>query len=206
MVCIKCGSRIVNSKFCSECGEKAPAFGHITRSRFTQGTCPKCSQNDQVQNVGSIIDSGKTALTVSTIGVGTGGVGFGFGSGKSVSELSARLSSPQPKSGGCLPVLLWGLVMNALVSLIITVSNQEGAYRDVPYFGWLAAGFIPSTALVFTISFFYLGPKQLQAFSAHTANEVQLRGAYYCWRDDTVFNAEFAGTPDQFKRRVFGHN
>ena len=216
MECSKCGFDLGSmglsdsKRFCPECGSSITSqAGSLSaevldseRQRIelaqARGICPQCRSSDQVQNVGTVIDSEKRSQAGLGAGIGIGGVGVGIGKSGGTSKLGERLQPPPPKSLGCMSAIFLGLVAGQLIGLVAGIlTRSEDVYGVV---GGIA------TFIVVPLLWFWLAqrPGATKRWDDYAESVRRMRSAYYCWRDDLVFDAELSGNPLAVKKHFFG--
>jgi uncharacterized membrane protein YfcA len=211
-VCGSCGydfssvSGLNQTRFCPQCGERVgPAQpstqtespGGVLDNPQARGICPKCGLTDQVRNVGTVIDSETSSTSGIGGGVGTGGLGIGGGFSGSQTKLSARLEPPLPNFG-CLNALLIGMAVPLGLGFLL---QALGAPEVVSLLvGGL--GFVVGVPLAWR----WIKKRRHQARSLEGYSEalMRLRSAYYCYRDDLIFDGELSGPPLAVKKHFFG--
>ena len=209
--CKECGSSISGEiKFCGNCGasqlyaatNKLEVESEKT-SRTSKMVCPVCGQSDSCQKVATIVDSGNsvsvglsTFSTWSTHPV----VGSGVNLSTSSTNLARRLSVNIPEATFQFGGFFAGLAITIFAIYQWAKQGNSGDSLFVAMFFSVALGLIPG-ALVGLIGGFWgksIKARRIAPWRA-AAGEAQrdVRSAYYCFRDDYVFNGELAGTPEE---------
>ncbi len=174
--------------------------------------CPVCNEFDAVQRVRTIIDGGigntaGGALSVPIFGKGAMAV-TGFSS-QSVTQLANRLGpyrSPRPG--------FWRWFFLAfLLSWILPVSiaaQQATTNSPVSFILalllWLYFLIIPMVIIAVILAFIFRAIKkatQRPALARWSVCATTVYEAFYCFRDDTMFNSEMNGRPEDFIANAF---
>ena len=156
--------------------------------------CPECGLSDQVQNVGSVIDSEQTTSSGIGAGVGTPGVGIGVGSSHSRTRLAERLAPPNTNLG-CVNALALG---GGIPAVIFWLAGGDEAPASL-----VVALFVIMALAVPGIWAFLRKRGASKSFEQYSEAVKKMRSAYYCRRDDIVFNHEVAGPPLAVKKHFF---
>ena len=210
--CRSCGHDLASvgglgqSRFCPQCGERIEAATSpaatakeqlLVDSPQARGVCPACGLTDQVQNVGSVMDSESSTSTGIGAGIGTGGLGVGVGRSGSQTKLSERLTPPLPNFG-CMNALIVGMGIPLILWFIF---DRLGAPELL---GPLVAVF--GALIGVPLAWWWIKRRRDPKRSLEGYSEAlqRLRSAYYCRRDDLVFDWELSGNPLAVKKHFFG--
>ena len=182
--------------------------------------CPRCGQQDSVQSVRSLVDSG----VGTTSGVALSAplmphshlIGTGFVS-RTVTQMAKRLGPPSPPKVKFLkPFLITFSVLVGVVIAFIILSNVAAGNFSLQLLwigliggiGWSFSIFLVPILVTSAIVALITRPFQkklihmrLQTWSVRAG---QVLSASYCIRDDTMFDQTFAGSPESFKNQIFG--
>lgn len=229
--CGECGTAAESNRFCRKCGASiasSTATAVIVQtteeqSRHSVSTprqpneCPVCRRSDQVQSVSTVIASGRSSTSGSALSVPLLGGEWAtthFASA-STSQLAARLSPPaQPLSTVRNWIWLYLVILTAGFSVWAITSVFDPRH---PAFGNFINAAI-SIAIVIAIAVAATLPALLLSYiSAGIANRTTLAeprqawvpraqrclSAYYCFRDDQMFDEVTYGRPEDFIRTAF---
>lgn len=166
--------------------------------------CPVCHEATAIQRMSVAIDSGFSSSAGSALTVTTRGewASTGFTSASSTA-LSARIAPPpRPAFQFRQTFIRVWIVATIIAAIWFAASNGSGGigFAVGLFFGVLT--WIP--ALLLTII-----SKAITAASYSTQGADwdrkagELRSAYYCARDDVVFNGDYADRPEVFRARIF---
>jgi glycerol uptake facilitator-like aquaporin len=214
--CAECGASDQNNNFCSICGKPTDGSEKLVskskkQTKKSTHSCPVCDSQDSVQRVRTIIDSGigdttGTAVTVPVFGQGAVGV-TGF-SAQSVTRLAQSLSPydpPRPRFWSWFFVSLF-VVYFFIYRYSQTQANPADTNGMVSFISYGLILSVPALLVAFIGAFVIraiqrvaLRPKY-QDWEYH-ADKVY--NAFYCFRDDTMFDSRFSGRPDEFVAHAF---
>ncbi len=213
--CSNCGNKLSEiQKFCPSCGsENNAAINKSTSSTLPltesstavrdEQSCPECNQKDSVQKVASIWSTdqseveGKTTLLLSAKYQGT-----------TVSGLAKRLSAPvKPWAAkenkwntwigcsGCAVVLGLGSV---IISFAVDPSTTLGLIV------FSVIGVIILITNLYNLKKQSAEEREIQK-QAWDRSTNRLGQAWYCSRDDLVFDANLSGSPEVFVHKCFSN-
>jgi len=175
--------------------------------------CPICEGNDQARNVGSLLTSGQTkTLTAGGAFTGHGIMGISpmILMSEGTDQLTQRVTPPltpgNVSRGFFYPTLILGGFIPAIIMGSLFVSSSK---MDFNLFIW---GFIVVALYTFAellwIPLVLIG-LAIYRHSRPTARErwfakaTELYGAWYCYRDDVVFDGAVYGSPEQMVSYYF---
>lgn len=218
--CIACAEDIkAEAKLCKHCGtvQSSADFSSTSttainetdevKSKKFKNACPKCNQVDSIAKVSSIVDSStQTSTSMGFISqIGAGSMPYtNLSLGTSSSQLADRLSIgiPEAQFNYRFVDFCMGLFFAAAGSFGLVF--KEGSPLDAGPFNVLFAS-ICSLAIGPILGIFTATTRknneankiyELQILMSK-AND-KLRKAYYCSRDDVVFNGKMSGSPEEF--------
>jgi len=160
----------------------------VTVSRPSQ--CPVCLMDDQVQQVGVVLDAGSSATRgtakTDTLSVSTrGGLGYSASStnfsATTMSGLAQRLAAPRRPGGlnGCLGVVIWVVAYFAVAAL---AQRQAGAGWGWGF--WLSI--VAATVVVIGVAGRVSKTREPKRRRWDACN-ADLRDGYFCLRDGIAF-------------------
>ena len=202
--CVACAEEIQNAaKLCKHCGTRQDGseFSDLTATQSPTGaesrssTCPVCKKSDQVRNVGAVIDSSSSSTETTGIGIGSAGIGVGIADSFSQSRLGERLEPPKQPLGCLAPILVTFFVSILLLLVFMSLVGEAAAEWLAFLAFWIL---LPLTWVLqrSTPRFKERARRHLEAFQV-------TREAWYCLRDDLVFNAEKRAKPEVWKNEMF---
>lgn len=204
MYCQKCGFQNSDeASFCGGCGS-ATQSSRSAIADDNPARCPVCLDISSSAKLGVVIDSSKS----SGLGAGIGTGGVGVGGGISNTQLHERLRPPPRPSAstGCYWILTAPLTLIgiAIISGFATIGGEGGFLTG--WIGGLILGFVPAIfiGLIFAmITKSTTRPYYEAAGKDWDAKNATYRNAYYCSRDDIVFDGASQAKPEVFKQSVF---
>jgi hypothetical protein len=188
-------------------------------------TCPKCGQLDAVQAVSTIIDGGTTYTSGVAYSYATpsdhGFVPPTLYKSQSLSGLAHRLSPPGPPVPHFWRYFLWtfalGTILVILITLINTIVQDAGYSEQNPYserevhlswivyivspIAWWMLYLVPLMIVSTIVGFIFRARdkrRMIEAAEEWRARARRIYGAYYCTRDDTMFDQTAYGNPEGF--------
>jgi len=191
----------------SQSVDQSPDVLALPSGHAQSTTCPTCHNSDAIQRVSVAIDSGATSTT-GTAGTLTtqGALAYTRFISSSVTSLSARIAPPpRPNFPFRRTFLQLWIICTILGAMAVAGQYFSGGTWIVGFGIGLWTVFVTwiPALLVTVIS------KAVTA-SSYTAQQAiwdrraqELRSAYYCARDDVVFDREHVGAPEDFRRMVF---
>lgn len=221
-----------DSRFCSTCGKAlteapaviaaatepphAPAAGPSTPSPRHEhaaatdsprsGVCPVCHESSAVVKVGTLIDEGMSSgLSVGVGGtvIGPSAVGVGGAVTQTRTALARRLAPPpRPKQSFFAHWISWAFAIGTVIAFFVAIGMDVGFFGLI--FGMMIGlvpgallGLVGATITVPANSFRWT-PVQAE----WDRKAARVREAYYCRRDDVMFDSTVSGSPDQFKAKL----
>lgn len=171
--------------------------------------CPICGQNDCVRSVSSLIAEGISSETQFGVGYIAGGIAPMIMGGQSRTMLAQRLMPPAPPghlSAAGVMVPFW--LFNVAAAVVIAFMWRGGEAFNSPVSGLFtfAASLLPAILLGLVVFLpvwllLHWHPIRKRRWEQSAA---YLGGAYYCGRDDVIFDAaENYDSPESFIPRVF---
>ena len=222
--CAACGKQTGNQPVSSNVSDTGPARERETSTkppRSSANVCPECKSADAVQRAATVIDGGNSTTQGSALSIPINGgqwTATSFASA-STSNLAGRLS---PYSIPNARVWPWTLLFAGLIAwfggkwAFESISNLGTGGYD--YFGPNYAELIPSAmAFVVALAFGVIPAILLGLLMRAIGNATWLSSAranwgprasrvynaYYCFRDDTMFDNGGHGRPEQFVFSAF---
>jgi|694.fasta_scaffold129875_2 hypothetical protein len=219
-LCIACAEEIkTEAKLCKHCGTRQDESSFLEESGIPNSvgkqqiknrpgnSCPRCNQIDAVSRVSTIVDTGSNSS--SAIGFATQ-LGSGHSPyanvsmGSSTTHLADRLTIHIPYAVFSYKFIDFAFGVFITFGLFIGLVFKEGSPVDAGPFNPIFAGVLALvTGPIFGIYTATARKKNQQRGiyelqqNLLAANE-ELRSAYYCVRDDLVFNQDHSASPEDF--------
>lgn len=174
--------------------------------------CPICGQNDAVMSVANIIANGTESGSSLGVGYIAGSFAPMVNFTHSHSQLAERLSPPPPPGHLSAFGVMGPVWLFAFVSAFVILDIWQGGFPNLAQYGPIGGFFmwalclIPAIiiALVVFLPIWLLlhwHPRRKHAWMNDTN---YLGGAYYCGRDDVMFDSVGNyGSPESFKQELF---
>lgn len=170
------------------------------------GVCPVCRESSAVVKVSTLIDEGMSSgLSVGVGGtvIGPSAVGVGGAVTQTRTALARRLAPPpRPKQSFFTHWISWALAIATVIAFFVAIGVDVGfggfmigvMIGAVP---GMLLGLVGATITVPANSFRWT-PVQAE----WDRKAARVRDAYYCRRDDVMFDSTVSGSPDQFKAKL----
>lgn len=165
--------------------------------------CPVCHETSAMVKASTIVDEGMSTGVVAGVGgtvIGPAGLGVGAGMTQTRTQLARRLApTARPKQNFLAHWFVWALAIWVVLALVLSANMDMGF---VGFILGLMFGLIPAllAGLIGAVITVPLNAGRWTGVQREWDQKAaSLREAYYCRRDDVLFNERFAGTPEQFK-------
>ena len=230
MYCHRCGRTLVGDRpaYCSGCGEPVSATssgadtaqppaprpsdttGPIPRIPTTsRTTCPRCGTHDNVQRVSTVVAGGYSTTSGAAITgpiIGNGPLQATLFGANNATDLAVRLEGPgEPGFAWIKAFLVWLLVGFLGVALYAkaTSPGQDWVYAIIATALVGAFIAIPFAILATLLERLVRQPLISRQQAWWFARHGRLMDAYYCFRDDVIFDDRECARPDTYIDRVF---